>query len=76
MTVPNVPPTPPRSVVATALLLILGLLLLAPGLCAVLFIKEYASSPYPTPSGFIPLWIISFIISAAGIALIVYAFRR
>ena len=78
MSIPNVPPTPrqPRSAIATALLLIAGLLLLAPGVCAVVFIQEYTSSPYPAPGGFITLWIISFIISALGITLIVFAFRR
>jgi len=34
------------------------------------------SSPHPAPSSFMPLWIVSFVISALGIAQIVYAFRR
>jgi hypothetical protein len=76
MTVPDVPPTPPRSTVVTALLLIAGLLLLAPGVCALIFIPEYTTSPNPVPSGIMQAWIISFIISAFGIGLIVYAFRR
>ena len=79
MTVPDVPPTPPRqprSAVATTLLMIAGLLLLAPGVCALIFIPEYTSSPNPVPGSIMQLWIISFIISAAGTALIVYAFRR
>ena len=79
MTVPDVPPTPPRksrSAVATTLLLIAGLLLLAPGVCAVIFIPEYTSSPNPVPSSIMQLWIISSIISAVGIALIVYTLRR
>jgi hypothetical protein len=79
MTVPDLPPTPPRpprSTVATALLLIGGLLLLAPGVCAVIFIREYMLSPSPAPSSFVSLWIISFVISALGIAQIVYAVRR
>jgi len=79
MSVPEVPPTPPRqphSVIVTALLLIGGLLLLAPGVCAVIFIREYILSPSPAASGFMTLWAISFAISALGIAQIVYAFRR
>jgi uncharacterized membrane protein len=79
MTVPNVPPTPPRqprSAVVTVLLLIVGLLLLAPGVCAFVFIPEYTSSPNPVPGSIMQAWIISFIISAGGIALLVYAFRR
>jgi hypothetical protein len=75
---PEVPPTlrQPRSAVLTALLLIGGLLLLAPGVCAVVFIREYILSPSPAASGFVTLWMISFVISALGIAQIVYAFRR
>ena len=79
MSVPEMPPTPPRqarSAVLTALLLIGGLLLLAPGVCAVIFIREYILSPSPAASGFMTLWAISFAISALGIAQIVYAFRR
>jgi hypothetical protein len=89
MSVPEVPPTPPhqpRSAVATALALIVGLLLLAPGVCSVIFIREYMHmrSLYPDrmPAGAYMgndiwvLWIISFVISAGGIWLIIYAFRR
>jgi len=91
MSVPNVPPTPPRqprSGVATGLLLIAGLLLLAPGVCALIFIwkfnwKDIAQHFWEDLSTggsillwLILLWIISFIISAGGIGLIVYAFRR
>jgi hypothetical protein len=70
------PPRQPRSVIVTALLLIGGILLLAPGVCAVIFIREYMSSPQPAPSSFVLLWIVSFVISALGIAQIIYAFRR
>jgi hypothetical protein len=76
MSVPNTPPRQPRSAIATALLLIAGLLLLAPGVCALIFIPEYTSSSNPVPSSIMQLWIISFIISAVGIALIIFAFRR
>jgi hypothetical protein len=78
MSGPEVPPTPrqPRSTILTMLLLIGGLLLLTPGVCAVVFIREYILSPSPAASGFVSLWIISFVISALGIAQIVYAFRR
>jgi len=79
MSVPNTPPPrQPPSAIATTLLLIGGLLILAPGVRALSFIQEYTapSSLYPAPSSLILLWIISFIISALGIALIVYAFRR
>jgi hypothetical protein len=75
MSVPDVPPTPPGSWVGRVLVLIGGLLLL-PGVCALIFIPEYTSSPDPIPDSIMQAWIISFIISAVGIALIVYAFRR
>jgi len=77
MSVPDTPPPrEPRSTLVTAMLLIGGLLLLAPGACAVFFIRDSMSSPSPIPSSFTLLWIISFVISALGIAQIVYAFRR
>jgi hypothetical protein len=74
-----VPPSPPpksRPVALTILLLLGGLLLLAPGVCAIIFIPEYMSSPNPVPSSIVQLWIISLVISAGGIALLVYTFRR
>jgi hypothetical protein len=77
MSVPNTPPPRrPRSGVVTALLLIVGILLLAPGVCALFFIPIYVSSPSQVPSGIMQIWVISFIISALGIALIVFAARR
>jgi hypothetical protein len=79
MSVPNTPPPrQPPSAAATVLLLIGGLVMLAPGVCALGFIQELTSPPflYPVPTSIIVLWIISFIISALGIALIVLAFRR
>jgi len=77
MSAPHTPPPHrPRSAVVTALLLIAGLLLLLPGVCAIIFIPEYTSSPNPVPSSITQAWIISFIISAVGVALIVFAFRR
>jgi len=89
MSVPEVPPTPPRqprSAVATALLLIAGLVLLAPGVCSVIVIPQYLYMRSLYPDGIPPqahmgndiwvLWVISFVISAGGIWLIIYAFRR
>ena len=78
MSVPEVPPAPPRaprSAAVKALLLTCGLLLLAPGVCALIFVPEYTSSPNPVPDSIMRAWIISFAISAVGIALIAYAFR-
>jgi hypothetical protein len=78
MSVPHVPPRSPRqprSAAVKALLLTCGLLLLAPGACTLIFIPEYTSSPNPVPSSIMRDWVISFAISALGIALIAYAFR-
>lgn len=78
MSVPDTPPPRyPGFSFVTVLLVLGGLLMLAPGVCAISFIREYMAPGYhQTPISFVVLWIISFTISAAGIALIVYAFRR
>jgi hypothetical protein len=73
---PDSKPSPAGLSAAAVILLILGVLLLTPGICAVIFIPEYVTSPSPVPDSIKQAWIISFIISTGGIALIVYAFRK
>jgi hypothetical protein len=74
------PPRQPRSAFATALLLIFGLLLLAPGVCSIISIGAYITSPSLQNPGTtvlgVILWLICFLISAGGIWLIGYASRR
>jgi len=69
MSISETPPTPPReprSAVVTILLLVIGIVLLAPGVCALFFIKELGA--FITPSSqIIPLWAICFLISALGV---------
>ena len=65
-----------RHIVLTILMVVIGAILLLPGVCAILFI---ASTGVPIGNGdgslLIPLWTASFLISAGGIWLIVKAFR-
>ena len=70
------PPPKPRDAGLTFLLILGGLLLLMPGLCAVIFIPEYVSSPAPVLDSNMLVRIISFVASMGGIALLIYAFRK
>jgi hypothetical protein len=68
-------PSPPRRPLPTGiaiLLVVIGVVLLLPGLCALFFISQASRNDY----GFITLWLICFAISAGGVALIVRALRR
>jgi hypothetical protein len=63
-----------RHPILTSLMVIFGILLLAPGFCALVFIF---SDGFP-PSGdsqLILLWAVCFLISVGGIWLLVKAFR-
>jgi len=62
-----------RHIVLTILMVIIGVFLLLPGVCALFFI--FAGGFRETDSLFVMLWIASFLISAGGIWLIVKAFR-
>ena len=70
------PPPRPRDPGLTLLLIFGGLVLLMPGLCAVIFLPESVRSPAPFLDSMMPVQIISFVISACGIALLIYAFRK
>jgi hypothetical protein len=86
MSDPTHGPSPPpvrrrRNPFLAALMLIFGLILLLPGLCSIVIIavgvsnlKQFLSNGDLTGL-FLPLWGISFLISAGGIALIVKVFR-
>jgi hypothetical protein len=67
------PPAPPRRhVVVSVIMVIFGIVLLLPGLCALAFAASLGSGG----GALIPLlWLVCFAISAGGIALIVKAFR-
>lgn len=66
------PPPPRRRHVAESIIMVIcGIVLLAPGLCALVF----TGAVFSAGSGLIALWVICLLIGAAGLALIVKAFR-
>jgi len=80
MSIPATPPpesTPPRrhlGPLLMVLLILVGIVLLLPGLCSLVFIGLSVGSSSVGPLG--ALWLICFLISAGGVALIVYAIRN
>jgi hypothetical protein len=75
----NLPgPTPGRKPWVTALLILIGIILLLPGLCSVIHsgIMLAAGGPSGDDWGFLPVLIICFLVGAGGVALIVFAIRR
>ena len=61
----------------TAFLILIGIILLLPGLCSLIFSAILlSSSGSGGDPGFLPLLIICFLIGAGGVALIVFAIRR
>jgi len=52
------------------LMVIFGVILLAPGVCAIFFMTTDGLDP-----AIVTLWVISFLISAGGVWLLVRAFR-
>ena len=82
---PNPPRPAPRSGCLTAFMAIVGVILLLPGVCsfffAVMMIGEMFSRPNSSGgiselSVMLPIWLTGFGIGAAGIALIVAAYRK
>jgi hypothetical protein len=75
-------PTPPhrsprRNPWVTALLILIGIILLLPGLCSVIFSAILlTSSGSGGDPGFLPLLISCFLIGVIGVVLIVFAIRR
>jgi len=65
-------PPPPRSGWMTAFMLIAGIILLLPGLCAVIF---GAASLYSLQSDFMPFVVVGLVVGAGGGALIRAALR-
>ncbi|HVZ51126.1 MAG TPA: hypothetical protein VG986_04115 [Pseudolabrys sp.] len=76
MTEPSGRPVPPRrNLFLSILMVVAGIVLLLPGLCALVF-SVFALSGGGGDSGLLGLWLLCFAVSAGGIALIVFAFRR
>jgi hypothetical protein len=62
----------------TGLMILIGVVLLLPGICAGAFLFGHVTAAHPgwLDPGMVQLWLVSFAISAGGIALIWWALRR
>jgi len=71
-------PSPNRNPWVTALLILIGLILLFPGLCSVILtgIMIGAGGPRGDDLDFLPMLIGFFLLGVGGVALIVFAIRR
>jgi hypothetical protein len=70
-------PTPRRNPWLTALLILIGIVLLLPGLCSLIFSAILITSGGPGGnSEFLPLLFFCFLVGVGGVALIVFAIRR
>ena len=70
-------PGPRRNPWVTALLILIGIVLLLPGLCSLFFAAILISSGGPGGNAdLLPLWIFCFLVGVGGVALIVFAIRR
>ena len=70
-------PAPRRNPWVTALLILVGVILLLPGLCSLIFGAILISSGGPGDnSEFLPLLLFCFMVGVGGVALIVFAIRR
>ena len=84
MSVPDTPrPEPPLPAPANAglggclvaLLVLIGIVLLLPGICSLLFMVPFLLGQVPV-GDWVITWLITFVIAAGGIALIRYALRN
>jgi hypothetical protein len=71
---PRPPPREPRSGCATALMVIFGVILLLPGLCALIFAGA-ALTERSFPSDFLSFIVIGLLVGFAGVMLIRAAIR-
>jgi len=71
---PPVPPPPPRNGWLTAFMVIVGIILLLPGLCAIIFGVASWSSSHPDPMVTL-LVLIGLAVGAGGVLLIRSAIR-
>jgi hypothetical protein len=70
-------PEPRRNPWVTALLILIGIVLLLPGLCSLIFSAIMLTSGGPgSNSEFLPLLFFCFLVGVGGVALIVFAIRR
>ena len=70
-------PAPGRNPWLTALLILIGVVLLLPGLCSLIFSAILIGSGGSGNSAeYVPLLLFCFLVGAGGVALIVFAVRR
>ncbi len=72
---PPVPPQQPRSGCLTALMVVVGVILLLPGLCAVIFGGIGLTQPH-FDSGFTPFVLLGLLVGCVGVIMIWAAFRK
>ena len=70
----NMPPPPPRSGWVTALMAIAGIILLLPGVCALIFGAISLSSP-SSAAGIMPFVMVGLLVGFGGLMLILSAIR-
>ena len=70
----NMPPPPPRSGWVTALMAIAGIILLLPGVCALVFGAMSLSSP-SSAAGIMPFVMVGLLVGFGGLVLVVSAIR-
>jgi hypothetical protein len=71
---PRPPPPQPRDGCLTAIMVLVGIVLLLPGLCAVIFGVASFSNGHPDP-GFTPFVVIGLLVGFGGVMLIRSAIR-
>jgi hypothetical protein len=69
-------PTPGRNPWVTALLILIGLVLLLPGVCSLIFSAILIGAGGSGSSDYVPLLLFCFMVGVGGVALIVFAIRR
>jgi len=69
------PPPQPRDGCLTALMVIIGIILLLPGLCALIFGVGSLTSPGGFDSGFMPFILVGLMVGAVGVLMIRWAIR-
>jgi hypothetical protein len=82
MSVPETPvgpqPAPPsrQGGCLSVLLALVGIVLMLPGVCSLVFVVAFVGGGGTNPGSIVGIWLFTFLLAAAGIALIVGAIRR
>ena len=82
MSVPDTPrplaPQPPnrRGGCLSVLLALIGVVLMLPGICSLVFLVGFVGGGGTSPGSIVGIWIFTFLLAAVGIALIVSGIRR